>query len=201
MTRIFLVRHGQTEWNRVERFRGQMDIPLNDAGRQQAAALAKRLAHEPVSAVYTGPLSRARDTAQPIADAFHLPCQVLKGLLDIHYGQWAGLTPQEVLERYPHLAALWRSEPHRVQIPDGESLAAVRARAVAALQQTIAAHPAQTIVLVGHQVVNKVLLCAILGLDDSHFWRIRQDNACLNLVEYHDGLFDIVCLNDTCHLA
>ncbi len=201
MTRIILVRHGQTEWNRIERFRGQMDVPLNEMGHRQAEAIAKALTGWPVVAVYASPLCRAQDTARPIAEAFQLPCQTLDGLLDIHYGQWAGLSPEEAQARYPEMHALWRTAPHLARPTGGESLADVRERAVAALHQTIAAHPAQTIVLVGHQVVNKVLCCAVLGLDLSHFWRIRQDNACISIFEYQDGVFEIVLLNDTCHLA
>jgi len=201
MTRILLTRHGQTEWNRVERFRGQLDVPLNDLGRAQARALARKLATWPVAALYAGPLGRTRETAQPLAEALGLPVHILDGLLDINYGQWAGRTPEEVAQAEPEAHALWRSAPHLARPTGGETLQDVRERAVAALQGAIAAHPGQTIVLVGHQVVNKVLLCAVLGLDNSHFWRIRQDNACLNVLEHHDGVFEIVTLNDTCHLA
>ena len=201
MTRIVLIRHGQTEWNRVERFRGQLDVPLNDVGRAQARALARKVAVWPVAAIYAGPLGRTQETAQPLAEALGLPVQVLDGLLDINYGQWAGRTPEEVARDEPEAHALWRSAPHLARPTGGETLQDVRDRAVAALQGAIAAHPGQLVVLVGHQVVNKVLACAVLGLDNSHFWRIRQDNACLNVFDYHDGLFEIVALNDTCHLA
>lgn len=201
MTRIVLVRHGQTEWNRIERFRGQLDVPLNDAGRVQARALARKLATWPITALYAGPLGRTRETARPLAEALNLPVQILDGLLDINYGQWAGRTPEEVAQAEPEAHALWRAAPHLARPTGGETLQDVRERAVAALQGAIAAHPGQTIALVGHQVVNKVLLCAVLGLDNSHFWRIRQDNACLNVFEYREGVFEIVTLNDTCHLA
>lgn len=201
MTRILLIRHGQTEWNRVERFRGQMDVPLNETGRHQAEALARRLAGWPIAAVYAGPLGRARDTARPIADAHALPVRILDGFLDINYGEWAGLAPQEVAERDPEMARLWRSSPHLVKPAGGESLDDIRTRALASLQQVLAAHPQDTIVMVGHQVVNKVLLCAVIGLDNAHFWRVRQDNACLNVLEHRDGAYEIVTLNDTCHLA
>jgi len=200
MTRVLLVRHGQTEWNRIERFRGQIDLPLNEIGHRQAAAIADALRDEPIKAIYAGLLQRAQDTARPIAARFSLPVQTLPGLLDINFGAWAGLTPEEVDQRDPQMHRLWRTQPHLAQPPGGESLAQVRERAVAALHAAIAAHPGETIVLVGHQVVNRVLLCAVIGLDNSHFWRIRQDNACLNIVEYVDGVFEIVLLNDTCHL-
>ena len=200
MTRLILVRHGQTEWNRVERFRGRIDLDLNEVGRAQALALAERLSAEPLSAIYTSPLRRAVQTAEPAAQKLGLSVQVLGGLMDIDYGQWGGRSPAEVATLYPKLYRLWRSQPHLVEIPGGESLAVVRARAFPALKEVAARHAGQTILLVAHQVVNKVLLCAMLGLDNSRFWHIQQDNACLNIFDYEDDDFTAVCLNDTCHL-
>ena len=185
MTCILLVRHGQTEWNRIERFRGQVDVPLNDTGHRQAQLIAAALQPYPVRAVYAGPLTRVQETARPIAAAFGLPLQTLPGLLDIHCGDWAGLSVEEVRQRYPELTALWLAHPERFRFPGGESFNDVRDRAVTALHEVIAAHPGETVVLAGHQVTNKLLLGAVLGLDTSSFWHIRQSNACLNIFEYH----------------
>jgi phosphoserine phosphatase len=200
MTRILLARHGQTEWNRVERFRGQIDVPLNAVGRQQAQALAIRLTGEPIDIVCAGPLERARDTAAPLALRLGQSVQILDGFMDINYGAWAGISPAEAAEQDPELAARWRSAPHLVRFPDGEGLSDIRQRIVTALEEVISQLPNGTAFLVGHQVVNKVLLCAVLGLDNSSLWRIGQDNACLNILEHHDGLYNIITLNDTCHL-
>lgn len=200
MTRIILVRHGQTEWNRVERFRGRMDVALNETGLAQAEALAERLSTEPISAIYTSPLSRAMQTAQPTAQRLGLLVLPLEGLIDIDYGQWGGLSPAEANALYPDIYYLWRTRPQLVDIPGGENLAKVRARAISSVKEVAARHEGQTILLVAHQVVNKVLVCAMLGLDNSHFWRIQQDNGCLNIFEYSDGDFLTICINDTCHL-
>ena len=201
MTRIVLVRHGQTEWNRVERFRGRADLPLNEVGLAQAEAAARRIAATwPASAVYSSPLKRAMETAKIIAEALDLAVQPLAGLMDIDYGEWQGLSPDEVAERYGDLYTRWLEEPHLVHIPGGESLGEVRERAMAALEEVIARHGGQTVVLVSHQVVNKVLLCAVLGLDNSHFWHIGQENGAINVFEYGDKGFMISLLNDTCHL-
>ena len=200
MTTIILVRHGQTEWNREERFRGIVDVPLNATGWAQARAVGSRLSDYPIAAVYTSPLSRARDTARAIAERLSLPVRDMRGLKDIDYGMWAGLSVAEVEQRYPDLLAAWYAKPHTTRPPGGESLGELRKRSMKAVQEVIVQHQDDTVVLVGHVTLNRVVCCAILGLDDSHFWRVRQQNACINIFEHHDGRFDIVTLNDTCHL-
>jgi len=201
MTRIILVRHGQTAWNREERFRGREDLPLDETGRRQAKAVGQRIAAEwSPSAIYCSPLRRAVETAQAIGDACGLPVQPWPGLIDIDYGEWQGLTPAEAAARYPALHRAWLEAPHTVQIPGGESLGTVRARAFAALQEIIARHPDETIVIVGHTVVNRLLLCAILGLDNSRFWRLHQETAAINLFQWDGADFTLISLNDTCHL-
>ena len=204
MTRIVLVRHGQTEWNvgagADERFRGRTDLSLDDTGLAQARALAERLADRPIVAVYSSPLKRAVETAWPTARQLSLPVQPLPGIIDVNYGDWQGLSHPEVANAYPDLYRLWLEKPQRVRFPHGESLRQVRLRGMAALKEVAARHKGRVILLVAHQVVNKVLVCAMLGLDNSHFWRIRQDNACINIFDYQDGIFTAVLINDTCHL-
>jgi broad specificity phosphatase PhoE len=204
MTRIILVRHGQTEWNvgseAGERFRGRIDLPLDDTGLAQANALAQRLAAQSIVAIYSSPLKRAVETAQPTAQKLSLPVQPLPGIIDINYGDWQGLSQDEVAQAHPDLYPRWLETPHRVKFPHGESLRQVRLRGMAALKGVAARHDGRVILLVAHQVVNKVLVCAMLGLGNSHFWRIRQDNACLNVFEHQHGIFTAVLINDTCHL-
>lgn len=200
-TRVALVRHGQTEWNRVERFRGRAELELNDTGRRQAQAVARRLAAEfPLAAVYSSPLRRAWETAEAIGAAAGLKVQALPGIIDLDYGQWQGLTPEEAAERDPARYARWLSQPHLVHLPDGESLGQVRERAGAALRQVTEAHQGRTIALVSHRVVCKVLMCLVLGLDNAHFWRIEQDTGAINIFEWQEDLFIVRQFNDTCHL-
>ena len=201
-TRFILVRHGQTEWNRVERFRGRADVPLNNVGLGQAAATGQRIAAEwQPTAVYASPLSRAVATAEAIAAHFDLPVVRLDGLADIHYGDWQGLTPEEAAARWPDLVHTWYTAPATVQIPGGESLADLRERAGAALQELASRHADETIVLVSHTVVNRVILLSALGLSNDRFWRLRQDNCAINVFEGEGGDdFTLVTMNDTCHL-
>ncbi len=200
-TTILLTRHGQTAWNRDERFRGQTDIPLNDTGERQAQALAERLAAFPVTAVYTGPMQRAVRTGAICAARLGLTPQVLPGLLDTNYGEWEGQSWQEVKARYPELFHKYITAPAGLCFPGGESLEATQHRAVEALETAIARHQDGTVVLVAHMGVNKVLLCAVLGLDLNHFWALRQDTCSLNIFRCPEpGRYEIVTLNDTCHM-
>ena len=159
MTCIILVRHGETDWNREEHFRGRADVPLNETGLLQAEATGRRIAAEwRPSAVYASPLSRSLRTAEAIARHFDLTVQAHAGLMDIDYGQWQGLTPSEVRKRWPEMADAWYHAPQRAQIPGGETLEEVRARALAAVHEMAARHAGQTLVLVSHTVVNRVIL-------------------------------------------
>jgi broad specificity phosphatase PhoE len=201
MTTIVLTRHGQTEWNREERFRGRADIPLNATGERQAAALAERLAAFPVSAIYTGPLQRAYRTGEICAARLGRPAEVLPGFLDLNFGEWQGLSPDEAAARDPELYRVWLATPGAVHFPGGERLVDLQRRAVAGLEEVITRHPGETTVLVAHMAVNKVLLCAVLGLDLDDYWALRQDTCCLNIFRCHaPGRYEIVTLNDTCHM-
>lgn len=204
MLRIILIRHGQTDWNAGgpagEHFRGHIDIPLNPSGIAQAQAVADRLAHVAVAAVYASPLLRAMDTAHPVAKGHGLQVEPFASLLDIDYGQWGGRSDGEVAEAWPERHRLWHSAPHRVQIPGGESLADVRERFERGLADLVERHQDQIVALVGHQVVNKVAICHLLGLGLDAFWRIRQDNGCINRFDLEGGTATVLTINEVGHL-
>jgi broad specificity phosphatase PhoE len=201
MTTILLVRHGQTAWNREERFRGQIDLPLDDTGLQQAEAMARRISQNwQPDAIYASSLQRALQTAASIARACGLHTIIDDGLLDINYGDFAGLTPEETRNRYPELARAWQQSPQSVQFPNGESLAEVRSRAEADMREMVAAHPNQTVVVVTHVVVCRLLLCSLLGLDNDHFWQFEPATASLSIFEISMRGGVLRSFNDTCHL-
>jgi broad specificity phosphatase PhoE len=201
MTRIVLVRHGQTEWNRFERVRGRADIALDATGRAQAEATGQRVAAElQPAAVYCSPLQRALHTAQAIASRLSQEPQIDQGLVDMDFGDWQGLTGPEVEQRWPEAAAAWIKAPDRVSFPGGESLPQVLERCSAALGTLIERHREQTIAAVAHTVVNRVLLCFVLGIDVSNYWRIGQDTCAINVFTWRDQAFYIQSLNDTGHL-
>jgi phosphoserine phosphatase len=201
-TRIVLVRHGQTAWNREIRFRGRTDLPLDAVGLKQAEATGRYIAARwPVVAVYASPLSRAMQTAEAIARAHDLAVRPSDALLDVDFGEWQGHSPDEVAQQYPDLLQAWRDKPHTVHFPGGENLDIVRSRVVAGLDEVIARHAGKTVALVGHAVVNQVMLCIVLGWSNDHFWRVRQGTCAVNVFEAHeDGAFTIALLNDTSHL-
>ena len=201
MTRIILVRHGRTEWNRVERFRGRADVPLNETGLMQAEATGQRVASgwQPV-AMYSSPLVRAVRTGEAIARHFDLPVQIHSGLADIDYGEWQGLTPDEVKVRWPEIYHAWYDQPHLACIPSGETLQDLRTRGMAVVNELAARHGDQTIVLVGHTVINRIILLGVLGLGNDRFWHLHQDTCAINVFEVKNEDYVLVSLNDTCHL-
>jgi broad specificity phosphatase PhoE len=200
-TRFILIRHGQTEWNRgAERFRGHADLPLNETGLAQAQKIAVRLAGEKLAAIYSSPLQRARQTAQPLADALHLEIQKHDGLLDINFGALEGMTIEEAKQAFPEVIDKWIAAPGHVKFPKGDSFKTMRTRIEAMLDELAAKHAGATVALVSHKVVCSALLCVVLGLDGDALWRIQQDNACINRFEKHDAGWIVTLLNETSHL-
>ena len=200
MTQIYLVRHGQTQWNKEQVFRGTTDVPLNESGQEEARLTGEALRDRPIRAVYTSPLVRASETAAAIARIHGLEVQTLQGLTDLSFGEWQGVPHSTVMERYPDLYRQWLEEPHRVTFPGGDDITTLQSRAVKAVKETASSHPEQTIVMVSHRVVNRVLICGLVGIDLSLFWQIGQDTAAINTLTWSKERFILVCLNDTCHL-
>jgi broad specificity phosphatase PhoE len=200
MTKVILVRHGQTAWNKEEIFRGRMDIDLDDVGIQQAKLLSQSLNKLHINAVYSSPLKRALNTATIIANYNELEVNIDDHFIDINYGNWEGKSLNEVKETFKDLYQKWTKDPHLLRIPNGETLDEVRIRAVAGLNQIMPKHKDETIVIVSHRVVNKVLICALLGLDNSCFWQIKQDTGCFSIFNYEDNNFILTLHNESCHL-
>lgn len=199
-TTIILVRHGQTVWNTREVFRGQTDIELDETGLKQAELLGAYLSQGKVDAVFSSPLKRAVQTAQAIVRRHGLAVEIAPGLNDINFGEWQGLSLQEVGIRFKELFAVWSSEPHRVRIPSGESLDNVHQRAQTVVNQVVKKYTGKVVVLVSHRVVNKVLICSLLGLGNSQFWDIRMDNCGMTTFEHTDGRFVLTGHNNVSFL-
>jgi broad specificity phosphatase PhoE len=200
LARIVLVRHGQTGWNKQEKFRGRVDIDLDETGRSQAEAAAKRVSQWEVAAIYSSPLKRAMTTGQALADIVGLTVEPVEGITDMNFGVWQGMSIADVKKTYPEQFHLWCHSPERLEIPDGETMEDVRRRAVATVEELAARHEGETIAVVTHRVVCRVLLCYLLGLDNSHFWQIEQDTTAINVFELEDGRTIVHLINDTCHL-
>ena len=199
MTEIILARHGETEWNVEEVFRGKIDIELSETGIRQAGLLAEYLGKSKIDAIYSSPLKRALRTSETIASYHQLKVEITPGLIDLDFGKWQGLPHQEVKAKYPELYVEWANHPEWVRLPGGESLDDVRARAIGVANEVIARYEG-TVILVSHRVVNKVLICALLGLDNSHFWNIKQDTCGITTFTYENERFILTGHNDTSFL-
>jgi phosphoserine phosphatase len=200
MTEIILVRHGETDWNVQERFRGRADIELNATGRKQAELLAQYLKDVKFEAILTSPLERALKTAQIIATGhYRTPVEPVMDLIDIDFGEWQSLSLTDVKEKYAGLYGRWLKEPQRVRIPGGESLAEVRKRALKVVNDVVNRYEG-AVVLVSHRVVNKVIILGLLGLDNSNFGNIKLDTCGITIFSYEDERYILTGHNDTSFL-
>jgi len=199
-TDVLLIRHGETAWNRGKIFRGTHDVPLNDNGRAQGAALAEALRNRRIDAAFTSGLSRARETAEIVLAGRNVAAVIEDGLCDFDYGDWTGLADEEVARRWPEQHRLWTSNPEQATIPGGDMLQSVFDRAVSAMARIAADHDGSTVALFAHRVVNKLLVLGALGLELSRFNFILQDNCCLNEFRYIHGDYVIRTVNDISHI-
>ncbi len=159
MTEIWLVRHGATDWNLQGRYQGQADIPLNSVGLEQARAMADKLATENIVAIYSSSLQRARQTAQALADRVGLPVHTDPRLQEVSLGKWEGQLFTDIHQRFPELIAERRANPIYFRPPDGETVAEVVERAVAAVNEIASAHPEGPVVIVSHGLTLATLIC------------------------------------------
>jgi len=197
--KILLVRHGQTEWNEKEIFRGRKDLPLDDIGVRQAKAVAERVFPLRVRRIYTSPLKRALETAKIIGAKAGIDCEIKEDLIDFDFGAWEGLPSEKVREKFPEIYEKWLNTPHTITIPGGENLALVRDRVERTLEEVLA-NSCDDVAIVSHRIVCKIMICALLSLDNSYFWRIRQDLGAISIFECQKGVTVLSALNDICHL-
>ena len=201
MTKLILVRHGHVEGISPERFRGRAELPLTELGRHEAELTAARIAASwRPAAIYTSPMSRCIDTGVAIGKPLGLSASAMPGLNDIDYGDWQGLTADEARARWPDELDTWYRHSDWAAIPRGETLQQVLTRAVAALREVIRNHPDDTIVLVAHDSVNRVLLLHALELPLSRYWRFKQNPCCINELDLSADGFVILGINQTDHL-
>jgi phosphoserine phosphatase len=207
-TRLLLVRHGETEWNRQKRFQGQIDVPLNDNGKAQAQQAAEFLKAIPLNGAVSSPLLRPKETAEIILQ--HHPDVALKlenNLQEISHGLWEGKFEAEIEAEFPGELQRWQATPEAVQMPEGENLDQVWERAIAAWDSIVEyaaslPQPSTTLV-VAHDAVNKAILCYVLGLGPKNFWSFKQGNGAVSVIDYAEpGSAPVLTvMNSTAHLA
>jgi probable phosphoglycerate mutase len=200
--RILLARHGETKWNAEGRYQGQVDVPLSDVGEAQARKLGERLREVQLDRAVSSPLLRAQRTAQlALGPAREAMLKLDDGFAEIAHGTWEGLLASEIGAMDGERLRAWRDAPETVQMPQGESLQQVLDRAWPALERaSLGLGADDTLLVVAHDAVNRVLLCRILGLPLSRLWSFRQAPTTINLLEGPDvEHLEVVRLNDCTH--
>ena len=202
---ILLARHGETAWNREGRYQGHTDVPLSDSGEAQARNLGKRLKDLPIHKAVCSPLSRANRTAQLVLGDRAVTLETDDGFKEISHGGWEGKLAGEIQASHPEMFEKWRRTPppHLTAGPGAESLQQVLDRAWPALERaTHGLGPDDTLLIVAHDAVNRVLLCEVLGMPLERLWSFRQAPTSLNALSGPDlARLQVVRLNDSDHVA
>lgn len=198
MRAIYLVRHGETDWNRERRLQGITDVPLNGAGLAQAHRLAKHFRYVRISVVFTSPLSRARQTARIVSQPGNWPVVAEDDLREIDHGMWTGMTTRVLARRFPEKFAIWRSRPDRLRLSTGEELQQVYRRATRFLSGIMGMKLTGNVLIVSHGVINALLMCAALQVPVARVWDFPQPNGCVNILRFrerrltaHEGPTDV----------
>lgn len=201
-TTVVLVRHGETFYNAQKRPQGFLDIALNENGLNQAKLLAAGLKNYPIDVFIASPLKRAYVTTETVAKAQGKTIAYTDDRLkEINYGDWAGLTPNEQMAKFPTVTKLWHETPWLVTFPNGENLRDLQYRGRNALEDAVAKYPGKTIFIGTHSLVNMVVISSVLGIDLQHFWQLEQNNTCVNVLKCTDGVWSVVTMNSVAHLG
>jgi broad specificity phosphatase PhoE len=201
-TRILLIRHGETDWNRIHRFQGRSDIPLNQKGREQARALALALKHEPIMAIYSSPLVRAIETARLIK-MFHFstPFFEEEALVEMDLGDFDGMEAKRWAAQFQDFRKAWQENPESVKMPGGESLKDVQTRAIDALERITNIYPpGSTLLICSHNFVNLTIVCHALEISLNRFRDLQQDTAAISVLYKQGYRLWAEIVNDRSHL-
>jgi len=185
VTRLFLLRHGETLSNIEQRYQGKNDSPLTELGIKESKLLAQALKREPLKAIYSSTQERSFETANIIAELHNLPVTKIEGLRERDYGVWENLTFEEIKQKYLELYETWLKDPAKAKIPKAENIEALQERGVKAIESLIKKHEGGTIAVIGHGGINRVILFHYMNLNLDNFWRIKQDNCCINIIEFN----------------
>jgi alpha-ribazole phosphatase len=184
MTHFYLVRHGQTDWNKEGRYQGQANTPLNVTGQEQARRIAAKLAHRRVDAIYSSDLDRARCTAEAVAEQLELPVRLDRRLREINHGEWEGMLFTDIVRQYGREIQERETNPLQARAPGGESVTELAQRVLAAADDIAQSHPGETVVLVSHGLSLAVLVCAGHGYPFTEVFQHVPDNAHPDLIEW-----------------
>jgi phosphoserine phosphatase len=198
--RLVVVRHAETEWNREGRYQGWRDTALSEIGRAQAHAVGRLLARQPLAAVWSSPLQRARDTAAAIAAPQGLVVREAPAFREMRFGEWEGLTRDQVRVSFPAQYRGWSETPHLVVPPGAETLDEVRARVLGGLEEVREAHDGQTVCVVAHGVSIRILILDALGLGLDRLWSLHVAATGISELEFRDDWAAVHRMNTLVHL-
>lgn len=202
-TTLYLIRHGATDANMQRPYVLQgtgVNLGLNSVGRSQAAAVGQFLRTRPIDHVYASPLLRAVETAQAVAEFHRQQVATVEPLLEVDVGQWEGLDWDTIMSRHPEAYRAFMDNPAENPYLGGESYSDVHRRAQPAIQDLLERHMGQTLAVVAHNVVNRVVLAGLLGLDIAKAKGVRQENGCINVIRYRPGETTAITINAVFHL-
>lgn len=200
LTRIFLIRHGETEWNKLKRLQGHSDVKLSAEGIRQARVLSMYAPFQQLDAFYSSDLARAVMTAEILAAKFNLPVIKIPGLRETNFGDWEGKSIVELATELPNGFKNFFTAPEKCKPPHGETFLQCQARVMNALDKIIAAHENQNVVVVSHGAAIRLIICAALNIPINKMWSIGQFNAAVNILRVDDGNFTLELMNGTAHL-
>ncbi|HJW90790.1 MAG TPA: histidine phosphatase family protein [Anaerolineales bacterium] len=187
MSRLILIRHGETDWNVDGRWQGQADVPLNARGIAQAEETAQSLSNVKFAAIYSSDLARARQTAEVLARVAGLPLRLDPRLREIHQGAWQGLRIPEIEARYAEAFRRRRENPLTVAPPGGETVLQVQARVLAAVADILARHPGQTVAVVSHGFALALILAHFRGVPTERVWDLIPRNGEINVLKLEES--------------
>jgi broad specificity phosphatase PhoE len=198
---LILIRHGETDWNRIGRCQGVADIVLNENGKKQARELAHSLRDHNIKAIYSSDLKRARETAQHIAEHHNITVQLEPGLQEMNQGDLEGLSFPDIRDKYAEVLKQWRESPETLRLPSGESLVEVQNRAWKVFEKVHQNHIGETVVIVSHNLTIITLLCKITGVGLKGFRDFHIEATSKNIIISEDGSLRIDVINDVSHLS
>lgn len=201
MTEIIIIRHGETEWNKTGRFQGHSDVPLSAEGRAQAAMLGKNLAVDHVDMIYASDLTRAMETAAPLAQRFGLEVISDPQLRELNFGAWEGRNFNDVNAENPNAMKNFYTDPEQADIPESEPFPEFQRRIAGRVREIVAQERGKRIVIVSHGASIRILLADLLSMPIRSIWHLSQLNTAVNKIRFEDDGFAVVTLmNDTSHL-
>lgn len=198
---LFLIRHGQTKHNNDRRYQGSTDTPLNETGELQAKEIAKRLSDKKFAAIYSSDLQRAVQTAEFIAKKHKLVVKQDERLREISFGDWEGMSYDEIQKISPDLLEKWINDPTNISPPNGETLNQLASRVKSAIDEIKSKYKAEeSVLLVTHGGVIRTLLCTVLGIELNNHLQFDCKTGSLSIISFYDEHANLRLLNDISHL-